>query len=152
MRLILKPLFVVISLAVLTSCASRSNREEGNPGQPDRAAQGKATEIQQGTQIIRTEEELSALLKSMLDTEKRTVSLIGKLDLVETSNFKHQVSTLVIGKIPLAFGHSLDKDKYHNQTVLVRADVYGYGFGETGFQRRGFWIVNVQHIEIVESP
>ena len=140
---------MIAALAFLTSCTDRNGH---NAGADIHNVQGKSTGILKDDQVIDTEDKLSALLKSMKNTDKRTVTLIGKLDLVETINFKHQVSTLVIGKTPLAFGHSLDKDKYHNQTVLVRADVYGYGFGETGFQRRGFWVVNVQHIEIVESP
>ena len=159
MRIILRPLFVAVSLVGLISCAPRSNREEGSPDQPDGTAQGKATEIQQEIPIIRTEEELSALLKSMLDTEKRTVFLIGRLDLEMIPKKKAQL--LVIGKMSIPFGHSVDKVKFHNKTVLVRADVCGDRFvpeedQKRGYlsahQRGGFWILNVQHIEIIEKP
>jgi hypothetical protein len=146
MKHILKILVALAPVIVLVSCFSG--------GTDIHNAQGKSTSILKDDQVIDTENKLSALLKSMKNTDKRTVTLIGKLDLVETINFKHKVSTLVIGKTPLAFGHSVDKDKYHNQTVLVKADVVGHKppNQESGSQRSGFWILNVQHIEIIEKP
>jgi hypothetical protein len=146
MRHTLKLLIALAPVIVLVSCFG------GGTDIPN--AQGKSTGILKDDQVIDTESKLSALLKSMKNTDKRTVTLIGKLDLVEATNFKHQVSTLVIGKTPLAFGHSVDKDKYHNQTVLVKADVVAYTppNQESKYQRLGFWVLNVQHIEIIKKP
>jgi hypothetical protein len=75
------------------------------------------------------------------------VTLVGKLHI--GSNPKTDPSKLIIGKTYVYFGHYLDKDKYNNKTVLVKADLEGPTLGR---QVTGAMIVNIQQIRIIKTP
>jgi hypothetical protein len=76
-------------------------------------------------------------------------TLVGKLHLGTNIKAKGNPSMLVIGKTYVYFCHYLDRDKYNNKTVLVKADIHG---PEQGREFSGATIVNVQQIKIIKTP
>lgn len=139
-----REIVVVMSVAAifLSSCSNEIMRES--------SADTELSDSDQ-SRIVYTEDALQSLLKSIEGGEiKKDVLLVGKL--VLGSNPKQDPSKLVIGNSFVYFGHNLDKDKYNNQTVSVKADIR-HADGKTwDAQVLGHMIVNVQHVVILELP
>jgi len=136
---------MALAVAFLSSC---TNRIEQN----NAVVQGGEVQLSETDKsvIIRTEDRFTSLLESIGAGETaKSVTLVGKLDL--GSNPKWDPSKLMIGKTSVYFGHYLGKDKYSNQTVLVKADIR-LSHDQEDAQVPGYMILNVQHVEIVEQP
>jgi hypothetical protein len=138
----MKIAMMVLMSAMTLSLCSCSSMPEDSPS----SELGDAAET-----TIRTEERFTALLESIAPGEvAKSVTVVGKLDL--GSNPKLDPSKLSIGTTSVNFGHYLDKDKYHGQTVLVKADIRNPDGKTWDAQVPGYMIVNVKHIEIIEQP
>jgi len=147
-----RAIVVVMAIAAisLSSCSNRIERENNTD-----------TELRDTdpSGIIKTEDSLRSLLKSIKAGEKRKgVTLVGKLHVGAKNDIKRDPSKLTIGKSTVYFSHNfpfledhnLVRESYSGETILVRADISS-PLTEFG-QFPGHKIVNVQHIEILEKP
>jgi hypothetical protein len=139
----------------LTACSNKTEQQDDS-GQKVTAGIRKAAE----SGVIRTEGELESLLVSIKPGEtKKSVALVGLLDVGAFSSIKADPSKLTIGNtsVIVMMDHS-DKDeyirqasKYDRKTVLLKADINKTDpMKDSEFV--GPLIVNVQHIENVEQP
>ena len=141
----MRRIMIVGMLAAMISLSSCSNRIERETNSD--------TELSDTYQsgIIKTEDALRSLLKSIKAGEvRKDVTMVGKLDLGSSPKFDPH--KLFVGKASVNFGHYLDKDKYNDQTVLVKADIRLHDGKTWDAQVLGHMIVNVQHVEILEQP
>jgi hypothetical protein len=130
---------------VKRSACSNKTKLENDSEQEGHAALRKTSD----SKIIRTEDSLTSLLASIEGGETaKNITLVGTLEIGD--NPKTAPSKLVIGETSVLFGHDVDKEKHHGQTVLVKGDIR-HADGKTwDAQVVGHMIVNVKRVEITQ--